>query len=70
MVDFSQEIIDREWFGLNSIAAWGDQQGFNIVNFSLLYCVGAFIRNNDFPEIFKKRKNLIGIIVKNIIKIY
>lgn len=63
MVDFSQEILDMEWFGLNSIAAWGDQQGFNIVNFSLLYCVGAYIRNNDFPEIFKKRKNLIGIIV-------
>lgn len=41
MTDFAQELFHYEWFGLNTIGAWGDQQGFNIVNFMLLYIIGG-----------------------------
>ena len=44
IVDFSGEVFNIEWFGFSTIGAWGNQQGFNIVNFVLLYLVGAYIR--------------------------
>lgn len=47
MTDFAQELFHYEWFGLNTIGAWGDQQGFNIVNFMLLYIIGGAIRLLD-----------------------
>ena len=47
MTDIAQELFHYEWFGLNSIGAWGDQQGFNIVNFMLLYIIGGAIRLLD-----------------------
>ena len=37
IVDLTQEVFDYQWFGLSPIGAWGNQQGFNIVNFILLY---------------------------------
>ena len=62
MVDFSQELFDYQWFGLSTIGAWGNQQGFNIVNFVLLYCVGAWLRLDEI-SISTYKKNLIWIIV-------
>ena len=62
LVDMSQELFDYQWFGLSTIGAWGNQQGFNIVNFVLLYCLGAWLRLDEisFPT---QRKSLIWIIV-------
>jgi hypothetical protein len=62
IVDVSQELFDYQWFGLSSIGAWGNQQGFNIVNFVLLYCVGAWLRLNEV-SIPALKKNTIWIIV-------
>ena len=62
LVDFSQELFDYQWFGLSTIGAWGNQQGFNIVNFVLLYCVGAWLRLDEI-SISTYKKNLIWIIV-------
>lgn len=44
MVDAINVITNKEWFGLSSIGAWGSQYGYNIVNFSLLYIIGAYMR--------------------------
>lgn len=62
LVDVSQELFDYQWFGLSPIGAWGNQQGFNIVNFIVLYCIGAWLCLNEI-SIPSKKKNLIGIIV-------
>lgn len=66
-VDLSQEIIGVEWFGLSSIGAWGNQSGFNITNFILLYLVGAYLRIVGIPDFLSSRKKnciyLIGTIL-------
>ena len=62
IVDVTQEMFDYKWFGLSPIGAWGNQQGFNIVNFILLYCIGAWLRLNEV-SIATRRKNLIWIFV-------
>lgn len=34
---------NRNWNGLSTIGAWGSQWGYTIVNFCLLYIIGAYI---------------------------
>lgn len=62
LVDLSQELFDYQWFGLSTIGAWGNQQGFNIVNFVLLYCVGAWLRLDEV-SFSTRNKNIIWIVV-------
>lgn len=47
LVDLLFEIIGREIMGLSTIGAWGSQYGYTIVNFSLMYVIGAIIRKYD-----------------------
>ena len=62
LLDFTQEVRGEEWWGLSTIGAWGNQQGFNIVNFVLLYCLGACLKLDTLPErITQKKSLLIGI---------
>lgn len=44
MVDLLKAISKREWRGLSTIGAYGSQWGYTIINFILLYCIGAYIR--------------------------
>lgn len=54
------EITGSPWMGINTIGAWGSQQGFNIVNFILLYVVGAYIRLAGVPAYLStKTKQII-----------
>ena len=64
-VDVYGEILGKSWFGLSSIGAWGNQQGFNIVNFCLVYIIGAFMRLNNITErlTFHKASVLLGFSV-------
>lgn len=62
IVDVSQELFDYQWFGLSPIGAWGNQQGFNIVNFVLIYCIGAWLSLNEI-SVPTVNKNIIWIIV-------
>lgn len=48
VVNVSGELFHVSWFGLNSIGAWGSQKGFTIVNFLLLYSIGACFRLDAF----------------------
>lgn len=61
LVDLSGEILNKEWFGLSTVGAWGNQQGFTITNFVLIYFIGAYIRFNNMK--INKRKNFIMILV-------
>lgn len=54
LVNLSGELLGIKWFGLNSIGAWGSQKGFTIVNFLLLYSIGACLRL-DFYTIPRKK---------------
>lgn len=44
MVDVLSEITSRQWGGLSSIGLYGSQWGYTIVNFMLMYFIGAFLR--------------------------
>ena len=55
-ITFYSEIVNVKWFGLSPVGAWGSQQGFNIVNFVLLYSIGAFIRLANYDLIVKQKQ--------------
>lgn len=42
-VDVLEEIIGRELNGLSTIGMYGSQKGYSIINFMLVYLVGAYI---------------------------
>ncbi len=62
-VDLSQEILGFEWFGLSTIGAWGNQRGFNIVNFTFLYCIGAYLRLDGVSPKFQKKRFLVPALI-------
>lgn len=63
-VDLSEEIMGRQWGALSTIAISGSNKGFNIVNFILLYFVGAYLRFNDGFSIVKtRRRQLLAIAI-------
>lgn len=64
------EITNTKWMGLNTIGAWGSQQGFNIVNFTLCYCMGAFIRLYLLPEKLLKTNLLVLLLVISTVMIF
>lgn len=44
IVDVFIEVTKHSFNGLSSIGMYGSQYGYSIVNFTLCYCVGAYIR--------------------------
>lgn len=48
-------LVGRQIIGFSSIGRLGNQWGYNIVNFCLLYCVGAAIRYLELDKTIKKR---------------
>ncbi len=65
-VDVFEELVGKEYMGLSTITAWGSKQGFNIVNFALLYIIGAFIRRFQGKIFFKKSSLTIGWIASTV----
>lgn len=49
-VDLLQEVTGKNIIGLSTIGAYGSQWGYSIVNFTLMYLIGAYIRNTDFND--------------------
>lgn len=50
LVDVFSEIAGFQWNGLSSIGLYGSQWGYSIVNFVLLYIIGAYIRYREDDE--------------------
>lgn len=44
IVDILIEVTKHSFNGLSSIGMYGSQYGYSIVNFTLCYCIGAYIR--------------------------
>jgi len=59
-VDVLGEFTHKEYIGLSSVGMYGSQWGYSIINFSLMYIIGAYLRM--YPD-----KNNIA---KNIARIY
>lgn len=47
LVDLSGELLGKEWIGLSTVGMYGSQWGYTIVNFALMYIVGAVIRRYE-----------------------
>ena len=54
LVDILGEVTHKEYFGLSSIGMYGSQWGYSIINFSLMYVIGAYLRmHSDMNSIWK-----------------
>ncbi|MDD6194990.1 MAG: acyltransferase [Lachnospiraceae bacterium] len=56
VVDSLQDFTGLEWTGLNSISISGSQGGYTIVNFLLVYAIGAYIGLYGFEAILGDRQ--------------
>lgn len=66
-VDVLSELRQEEFIGLSSIGAYGSQYGYNIVNFILMYLIGAYLRLNA-PKFLKwKTINLCCLLLLDIV---
>ena len=67
IVDVMQEISGREFMGLSTISLFGSGNGYTIVNFILIYVVGAYIRKTEFMQDCSKKKLLILLAMQVIV---
>ena len=67
MGDILIEVTHREWSGISTIGAKGSQAGYNIVNFALMYCIGAFIRMMEIDKLKIKGSTMMFCVILCII---
>ena len=60
-VDLIGEIFSTDILGLSSIGREGSQHGYNIVNFILLYCLGAFLSAQKAQVLKYKNSTIIVV---------
>lgn len=61
LVDLLENIVGHTFDGLSTVGMYGSQYGYSIVNFIMLYFIGAYIQINKVQ--LKKRTAAISIIV-------
>jgi len=70
LVDILYRVSDKPYDGLSTVGLMGSQNGFTIVNFVLLYFIGAYIRKN-FEKINEiKYTNVIGLLIIILLVMY
>lgn len=62
LVDVFKEITGNEWNGLSTIGLEGSMRGYSIVNFVLLYILGAWIRKDGTLSECKVRTLLVSLL--------
>lgn len=62
LADAVEEILETEIMGLSTVGAWGSQSGYTIVNFILMYLIGAYIRLENI-RLRKRNSVLIGLLM-------
>lgn len=60
LVDISERLLGFSWSGLSSVGAGGSQGGYTIVNFVLMYCIGAYIRLHERDRSYSGGHMLLG----------
>ena len=63
LVDLSGDILNKSWNGLYTISSQGSQQGYTMVNFVLMYMLGAYLRRDDSKQ--EKPAHLVLAILGN-----
>lgn len=63
IVDVLSEITKKNWGGLNTIGLYGSQWGYSIVNFLLMYIIGALLKFSDTDNKKKDKKRIISLII-------
>lgn len=53
--------LDTNW--MSTIGMYGDQRGYNIVNFCLMYCIGAYIRIYGIENKYSATKLILVVIL-------
>ena len=54
LVSIAGTVLDRTFFGLSPVSSQGGQGGYTIVNFIMMYIIGACIRRFNVSPSFKK----------------
>lgn len=67
VVDVLSELRQEEFIGLSSIGAYGSQYGYSIVNFILMYIIGAYLRLGASKFLEWKTGNLCSLLLLDII---
>lgn len=58
IIDIIEEALGKPIVGISPIGRLGSQSGYNIVNFVLVYCLGAFLNTLNTKELIEKNKYL------------
>ena len=61
LVDFLESVTGLTIIGLSTVGMYGSQYGYTVVNFLLVYFIGAYIRRNDIR--ISLVKAICGIVV-------
>ena len=61
IIDLLEELAGVELTGGSTIGMYGSQLGYTIVNFVLMYCIGAYLRCNNFERV--KRWQLLVVLM-------
>lgn len=69
LMDTYQNLINKEIMGVSTVGAWGQQHGYNIVNFTLCYCLGAYLRHSNTLKHLGPKKAL-SIVLFCVVAIY
>lgn len=56
--------------GINTVGAWGSQQGFTAVNFMLCYMAGAYFNINKIEIKGNEKRALLSVYVVNTLLIF
>ncbi len=59
LVDAFSALSNRNWSGLSTVSAYGDQGGYTIVNFVMMYIIGAYFRYKKTEESLHKSGYLL-----------
>lgn len=62
MVDVLSEFTGKQFLGLSSIGMYGSQWGYSVINFMLMYMIGAYIRKCDFKINFLSSNKLFAFL--------
>lgn len=66
-VDVLGELRSEEFYGLSSVGMYGSQYGYSIVNFILMYLVGAYLRLGKPKFLEWKTIRLCGLLLLDIV---
>lgn len=61
LVDYLENLTGQAFNGLSTVGMYGSQYGYSIVNFILIYFIGAYIRKNGIK--IKKNTAIVSVMV-------